>query len=227
MNATNRRKRGQESLRLDVSALPTLDWRPFMVALFRPPRLSLPEFLEEITASAATNDVATLRGMLPAIYDELRRVAAGFLRDERTEHTLQPTALVHEAYLRMADQRQATWQNRAQLLGIFARMMRRVLLDHAGARLAAKRGGKEAVRITLDDALDVYQENQLDLFEVEEALRRLEKLDPIQAKIVEMRFFGGLTVDELADVLDISSRTVKREWAIAKRWLRRELSAAD
>lgn len=183
--------------------------------------------IDDLTATVSEADAVTLRAMLPAIYDDLRRVAAGFLRDERTEHTLQPTALVHEAYLRMADQRQATWQNRAQLLGIFARMMRRILLDHAGARQAAKRGGKDAVRITLDDALDVYQENQLDLFEVEEALRRLEKLDPIQAKIVEMRFFGGLTIEELADVLDISPRTVKREWSVAKRWLQRELSAAD
>lgn len=196
-----------------------------MVSSLPAPALSLPELIEDLTASVSQADVVTLRGMLPAIYDDLRRVAAGFLRDERAEHTLQPTALVHEAYLRMADQRQATWQNRAQLLGIFARMMRRILLDHAGARVAAKRGGKDAVRITLDDALKVYQENQLDLLEVEEALRRLEKLDPVQAKIVEMRFFGGLTVEELAGVLDISPRTVKREWAVAKRWLQRELSA--
>lgn len=181
--------------------------------------------IDDLTTTVSGADAVTLRGMLPGIYDELRRVAAGFLRDERPEHTLQPTALVHEAYLRMADQRQAAWQNRAQLLGIFARMMRRILLDHAAARLAAKRGGKEAVRITLDEALDVYQQNNLDLLQVEEALQRLEKLDPIQAKIVELRFFGGLTIDELGGVLNISPTSVKREWAIAKRWLQRELSA--
>jgi RNA polymerase sigma factor (TIGR02999 family) len=181
--------------------------------------------IDDLTATVSEADAITLRGMLPGIYDDLRRVAAGFLRDERPEHTLQPTALVHEAYLRMADQRQGGWQNRAQLLGIFARMMRRILLDHAGARFAAKRGGKEAVRITLDEALDVYQENNLDLLEVEEALQRLEKLDPIQAKIVELRFFGGLTIEELAGVLSISPTSVKREWAIAKRWLQRELSS--
>ena len=186
-----------------------------------------PSLIDDLTATVSEAEAETLREMLPAIYDELRRVAAGFLRDERPEHTLQPTALVHEAYLRMADQRQAKWQNRAQLLGIFARMMRRILLDHAGARFAEKRGGKEAVRITLDDALDVYQENQLDLFEVEEALRRLEKLDPIQAKIVELRFFGGLTIEELSGVLNISPTSVKREWAVAKRWLQRELSSAN
>ena len=183
--------------------------------------------IDDLTATVSEADAVTLRGMLPGIYDDLRRVAAGFLREERPEHTLQPTALVHEAYLRMAEQRQGAWQNRAQLLGIFARMMRRILLDHAGARLAAKRGGKEAVRITLDEALDVYQESQLDLLEVEEALRRLEKLDPLQAKIVELRFFGGLTIEELGGVLNISPTSVKREWAIAKRWLQRELSEAS
>ena len=183
--------------------------------------------IDDLTATVSEADAITLRGMLPSIYDELRRVAAGFLREERPEHTLQPTALVHEAYLRMADQRQGGWQNRAQLLGIFARMMRRILLDHAGARLAAKRGGKEAVRITLDEALDVYQENNLDLLEVEEALHRLEKLDLVQAKIVELRFFGGLTIEELAGVLNISPTSVKREWAIAKRWLQRELSSTN
>jgi RNA polymerase sigma factor (TIGR02999 family) len=183
------------------------------------------DLIADLTSSTSEADVASLRKMLPAVYDDLRRVASGFLRDERPEHTLQPTALVHEAYLRMADQRQATWQNRAQLLAIFARMMRRILLDHAGARLAAKRGGKDAVRITLDDALDVYEEHELNLLDVEEALRRLEKLDPLQANIVEMRFFGGLTIEELAKALNISSTTVKREWAIAKRWLRRELTS--
>jgi RNA polymerase sigma-70 factor (ECF subfamily) len=186
-----------------------------------------PTLIDDFTATVSEADAVTLRAMLPSIYDELRRVAAGFLRDERPEHTLQPTALVHEAYLRMADQRQVHWQNRGQLLGIFARMMRRILLDHAGARQAEKRGGKERVRITLDDALDVYEESQLDLFEIEEALRRLEKLDSIQAKIVELRFFGGLTIEELAGVLDISATSVKREWSVAKRWLQRELSTAD
>jgi len=165
--------------------------------------------------------------MLPGVYDELRRVAASFMHEERVDHTLQPTALVHEAYLRMADQRKTTWQNRAQLLGIFARMMRRVLIDHADARRAAKRGGKEAVRITLDDDLGICSHQEINLLEVDEALRRLERLDPAQEKIVEMRFFGGLTVDEIARALDISATTVKREWGIAKRWLQRELSRAS
>jgi RNA polymerase sigma-70 factor, ECF subfamily len=182
--------------------------------------------IADLASSASEAEIASLRKMLPAVYDELRRVAAGFLRDERPGHTLQPTALVHEAYLRMADQRQPNWQNRAHLLGIFARMMRRILLDHAGARTAAKRGGKDAVRITLDDALQVYEQHDLNLLDVEEALRRLERIDPTQAKIVEMRFFGGLTIEEIGKVLDISPTTVKREWAIAKRWLQRELTAS-
>jgi len=164
--------------------------------------------------------------MLPAVYDELRRVAAGFMQGERPDHTLQPTALVHEAYLRMADQRQSAWQNRAQLLGIFARMMRRILIDHANARWAAKRGGKDAVRISLDENIDIPAVKELDLLEVDESLRRLERLDDQQAKIVEMRFFGGLTIEEIATALTISPTTVKREWAVAKRWLQRDLAHA-
>jgi RNA polymerase sigma-70 factor (ECF subfamily) len=183
-----------------------------------------PELINDLTATVSAADAETLRGMLPAVYDQLRQVAAGFMQDERPGHTLQPTALVHEAYLRMADQRQSTWQNRAQLLGIFARMMRRILIDHANARRAAKRGGKDVVRITLDHDLEIYSRQGLNLLEIDEALRHLEQLDSVQAKIVEMRFFGGLTVDEIAQALDISATTVKREWAIAKRWLQRELS---
>ena len=182
--------------------------------------------IADLTTATSEAEMASLRKMLPAIYDDLRRVAAGFMRDERPEHTLQPTALVHEAYLRMAGQRQANWQNRAQLLGIFARMMRRILLDHAGARLAAKRGGGDAVWITLDDSLKISDSHGLNLLEVDEALRRLESFAPEQAKIVEMRFFGGLTIEEIAKALGISRMTVNRGWTVAKRWLKRELSAA-
>jgi RNA polymerase sigma-70 factor (ECF subfamily) len=165
--------------------------------------------------------------MLPTMYNELRRIAAGFLRNERPDHTLQPTALVHEAYLRMADQRQASWQNRAQLLGIFARMMRRILLDHAGARARLKRGGKDAIRITFDESFGIGEQAELNLHEVDEALQRLRVIDAKQEKIVEMRFFGGLTVEEIAKALDISPATVKREWSFAKRWLQRELSSGS
>jgi RNA polymerase sigma-70 factor (ECF subfamily) len=189
----------------------------------------IPEFqkalIADLTATVSSADAATLRRMLPSVYEELRHVAAAFLRSERPDHTLQPTALVHEAYLRMVDQRDAKWQNSAHLLGIFARMMRRILVDHASARVAAKRGGKDAVHVMLDDALDVYDRHELNLLELEEALRGLNALDPQQARIVEMRFFGGMTVEEIAKVLDVSPRTVKRDWVVAKRWLRRALSA--
>jgi RNA polymerase sigma-70 factor, ECF subfamily len=184
------------------------------------------ELIDDLTATVSAADADTLRGMLPAVYDELRHVAAGFMQGERPDHTLQPTALVHEAYLRMADQRQSAWQNRAQLLGIFARMMRRILIDHANARWAAKRGGKDAVRIALDENIDIPDIKELNLLEVDESLRRLERMDDQQAKIVEMRFFGGLTIDEIATALAISPTTVKREWAVAKRWLQRDLARA-
>jgi RNA polymerase sigma-70 factor (ECF subfamily) len=192
-----------------------------------PAALSLaPAFIDELTATISDADAETLREMLPAVYHELRGLAANFLRDEHSCHTLQPTALVHEAYLRIADQRQTTWQNRAQLFGIFAQMMRRILIDRAKARLAGKRGGKDAVRITLDDSLEISDSDGLNLLEIDEVLRRLEAFAPQQAKIVEMRFFGGLTIDEIAKAMDISRMTVNRSWAVAKRWLRRELSAA-
>lgn len=181
----------------------------------------------DLTWAALGAEAAPLGKMLPAVYDDLRRVAAGYLRDERPDHTLQPTALVHEAYLRMANQRQSAWQNRAHLLGIFARMMRRILFDHASARVAAKRGGQDALRVTLDDALEIYSHHNVDLLAVDEALRKLEGIDPVQGKIVEMRFFGGLTAEEISKVLEISPTSVKREWAVAKRWLRRALSVAN
>lgn len=190
----------------------------------------IPEFqnalISDLTTSVSSADAATLRRMLPAVYDQLRHVAAAFLRSERPGHTLQPTALVHEAYLRMVDQRNPQWQNSAHLLGIFARMMRRILVDHAAARRAGKRGGKDAIHIMLDDALDVYDRHELNFLELEEALSELDALDPQQARIVEMRFFGGMTTEEIGKVLAISPRTVKREWVVAKRWLRRALSAS-
>lgn len=183
------------------------------------------ELLRELTAMLPGDADASLTGIVPGVYGDLRRLAASFLRDERPDHTFQPTALVHEAFIRMSDQRQLSWRNRAQLLALFARMMRRILLDYAAARTAAKRGGKDAVRIALDDALDVYEQHSLEIAALEEALQRLSALDPQQGTIVEMRFFGGLTVEEIAEVLNVSPATVKREWAIAKRWLRRELSS--
>lgn len=161
--------------------------------------------------------------LLPLVYKELRRLAGHYLRDERIGHTLQPTALVHEAYLRLVGQDRADWQNRAQFMGVSAQLMRRILVDYARERGAAKRGGG-AVRI--DDEgfeLAANSEHSDQVLAVDEALDRLSKLDPQQAQIVEMRYFGGLSVEEAAEALGISPRTVKRDWAMAKAWLHTEL----
>jgi RNA polymerase sigma factor (TIGR02999 family) len=180
------------------------------------------EFLDE-TARWLGDRERELASNLPQVYNELREVAGIYLRRERPGHTLQPTALVHEAYLRLRDQRNVDWTNRAQFLGVAARMMRRILVDHAMARRAAKRGG-DAPRVSLDAALEIFQEQDLSTLAVHQALQGLEALDSRQAQIVEMRFFGGLTVDEISEVLDVSPITVKREWALAKLWLEREMS---
>lgn len=179
------------------------------------------EFLDE-TARWLANENPQLAEALPSVYDELRRMAGGFLRGERRDHTLQPTALVHEAYLRLQDQRQVDWNNRAQFLGVAARMMRRILINHAEAHGAKKRGGG-ATRVTLDAALDVFEKQDVSAVEVNRALQELEELDPRQAQIAEMRFFGGLTVEETGHALGISPATVKREWNVAKLWLEREM----
>lgn len=169
-------------------------------------------------------EAASLTAMIPGAYDQLRSLAAGYLRDERSGHTLQPTALVHEAYLRLVDQSSIHWQNRAHFLGIAARMMRRILLNHAIARTADKRGGTDAVRLSFDEALDFYEGRDVNIVAVDAALTRLAELDKRQADIVEFRFFGGLTIDEIAKVVNVAPITVKREWATAKLWLQRELS---
>ena len=184
-------------------------------------------FLATVAPNGATTVIAdqSLEGMLPQIYEELRQVAAGYLRHERRDHTLQPTALVHEAYLRLLGQNSIDWQNRAHLLAISARMMRRILLTHAEARSTAKRGSGVA-RLSLDSALDVFDQREVTATALHSLLRELDTLDPRQGQIVELRFFGGLNVEETAEVLGISPTTVKREWAVAKLWLEREMAAA-
>jgi RNA polymerase sigma factor (TIGR02999 family) len=172
--------------------------------------------------SAAQLTEAGLTEMLPQIYEELRSMAAGHLRNERGGHTLQPTALVHETYLRLLGQRTGL-KNRAHFLALSARMMRRILVTYAHNRGAQKRGG-DAERVALDDALGVFEEKELPALEVNQALTALEQRDPRQAHIVELRFFGGLSVEETAEVLGISTATVKREWKVAKIWLRREMA---
>ena len=182
------------------------------------------DFLEQTRQSLGT-DAAGLGDMLPQVYDELRHVAGNFLRRERVDHTLQPTALVHEAYLRLMNQRSVEWGNRAQFMAVAARMMRRILVTHAIARKTEKRGGNSP-RVNLDTALDVMSEENVSAIEVNAALHALEEVDPRQAQIAELRFFGGMTVEETAEVVGISPATVKREWNVAKRWLERQLRVA-
>jgi RNA polymerase sigma factor (TIGR02999 family) len=162
--------------------------------------------------------------LMPAVYDELRRQAARYLRRERAGHTLQTTALIHEAYVRLVDQRNVQWQNRAHFFGIAAQMMRRILVDHARGKRRAKRGGSD-VKISLADANIPVKEQDLDVVALDEALTRLAEIDEQQSRVVELRFFSGLTVEETAEVMHISPATVKRDWSMAKAWLHRELSA--
>ena len=164
----------------------------------------------------------SLDSLLPLVYKELRRLAAGYLRREKPGQTLQPTALVNEAYLRLMKDRPGRWQNRAHFCAIAAHSMRQILIERARARAAAKRGGARH-RVTLEDALVAGEDRSIDLLALDEALERLAAIDPEQARLVELRFFGGLTVEETADAMDISPATVKRHWTIAKAWLAREL----
>ena len=169
-------------------------------------------------------DKQTLAEMMPEVYEELRRLAASYLRRERPEHTLQRTALVHEAYLRLADQHEgAVWRDRAHFFAIFARIMRETLTNYAVARQRKKRGGTDPA----ERALEFYEQRKIDIGALDTALKDLEMLDPKQAQIVELRFFIGLTVPEIASLMRISPATVKREWSTAKIWLRRELSRSN
>ena len=171
------------------------------------------------------NDKEELDKMMPAIYDELRRQAARYLRREQPGHTLQTTALIHEAYVRLVDQHNVQWQNRAHFFGIAAQMMRRILVDHARTKKRAKRGGSD-IKVSLDDATVAVPGQNVDVVEIDEALSRLAKIDEQQSRVVELRFFSGLTVEETAEVMGISPATVKRDWSMAKAWLHRELSGS-
>jgi RNA polymerase sigma factor (TIGR02999 family) len=164
--------------------------------------------------------------LIPLVYDELRHLAAGYMRRERPDHTLQPTALVHEAYLKLIEQREVNWQGRAHFFGIAAQTMRRILVDHARGHLRDKRGGG-VIPVPLDEALAFSPEQSSELVKLDESLERLAKLDPRQSRIVELRFFGGMTVEQTADILGISPKTVKRDWSMAKAWLHGDMKAND
>jgi RNA polymerase sigma factor (TIGR02999 family) len=175
--------------------------------------------ITQLLKKAQNGDRESLDRLLPVIYDELRRVAANQLQRERSDHTLQATALVHEAYLRLLEQREVDWQNRAHFFSIAAEMMRRILVNYAHQRNAQKRG-LGAARLSLDEAVSFSDEQDFDLVALDDALKQLGEYDPVQARVVELRFFGGLTIEETAEVLDISDSTVKREWRMAKAWLK-------
>jgi RNA polymerase sigma factor (TIGR02999 family) len=161
--------------------------------------------------------------LLPAIYGELKRLAGSYLRRERRDHTLQTTALVHEAFLKLVAQREVRWQNRAHFFGIAAQLMRRILVDHARAHAASKRGSGTRP-LSLDEALVLAPGSDVDLLALDEALTRLAALDPQQARVVELRFFSGLTIDETAELLQVSPKTIARDWTMAKAWLYAELA---
>lgn len=187
--------------------------------------MSSPQEVTRLLQQWRTGDAAALEALTPLVYGELRRLAERQMRCERPDHTLQATALVHEAYLRLAGPASPDWQDRAHFFAVAARLMRRILVDHARARRFAKRGGG-AVRVSLDEAAALWEERAGDLVALDEALERLGALDPLGQRIVELRFFGGLSVEESAEALGVSPAAVKRGWRSARAWLHAELSAA-
>jgi len=171
----------------------------------------------------SNGNAEVLDDLMPLVYVELRRQASGYLRRERSNHTLQPTALINEAYLKLIDQRAVKWQNRAHFFAIAAQAMRRILVDYARQRQRDKRGGK-AENLSLEQAISIVsQEKSVDLVALDDALTRLEKFDERQARVVELRYFSGLSIDETAEVLGVSNVTVRRDWNMAKAWLLQEI----
>lgn len=171
-----------------------------------------------ILVRLSDGDKDAVNDLLPLVYDELRRLAGNYLRQERSDHTLQPTALVNEAYLKMVDIDRISWQNKAHFVAVAANQMRRILVDHARRRNAFKRGGEFHI-LTLNDEIDKAADETTELIELDDALTELAKMDALKAQIVEMRYFGGLTMDEVAEVLGVSVITVKRHWKMTKAWL--------
>ena len=181
--------------------------------------------LSDLLRAWGRGDLRARDDVLPLVYRELRKRAARYLRQERPDHTLQPTALVHEAYLRLVGQDRIAWQNRAQFYGIAAQMMRRILVDHARARKAAKRPGG-ALKVSFDDRIGATAPRAWDLLALDEALNKLQDLDPRLSQIVELRYFAGLSEEDVAEVMAISRRTVTREWQTARAWLYRQLTGS-
>ena len=186
--------------------------------------MSSPDGITQLLIDWGKGDQAALDRLMPLVYSELRRLASNYLRRERAEHTLQPTALVNEAYLKLVHQKNAKWQNRAHFFGISAQLMRRILVDHARQHQAVKRGGSVQQRISITSVEKLAKQPEVDLLALNEALDELAKMDPQQSRIVEMKFFGGLSIEEIAEVLSIGHATVERDWKMARAWLRRQLA---
>ena len=178
----------------------------------------------QMLKAISAGEISAPDRLLPVVYDELRRLAHGYMQNERSDHTLQATALVHEAYIQLVDWKNVSWQNRAHFFAAAAQMMRKILVDHAREKNALKRGGGLRT-IALDDAISFPNHNNVDLMSLDDAMTELNSFDPQQAKIVELRFFGGLTIEETAHAMDISDSTVKRDWQIAKAWLYNRMKA--
>ncbi len=181
--------------------------------------------VSELLANWNKGDPEAREALMPLVYDELRKLAASQLRRERNDHTLQPTALVHEVYLRLAEQKNVHWQDKSHFFGVTAQLMRRILVDHARGHLADKRGSG-LPKVALNEAIVMSREQPAELLALDESLTRLADTDPQQSKIVELRIFAGLTIEQTAEVLRISPATVKRDWNLAKAWLMREISRA-
>jgi len=181
-----------------------------------------PQNVTQLLVDWSNGDKSALEKLFPLVYDELRRAARQYMRRENPGHTLQTTALVHEAYLRLIDQRHTQWRNRAHFFAIAAQIMRRILLDHARSYQYKKRGGG-AHQVSLDETAIVSQGKAAEMIVLDDALNELAKIDPQQSRVVELRFFGGLTVEETAEVLSLSPATIKREWSAAKAWLYHEI----
>lgn len=184
--------------------------------------------VEDVTSlliASSSGDQEALNRLLPLVYDELRRLADRYLHRERSDHTLQATALVHEAYLRLIDQK-VSWANRAHFFGVAAEMMRRILIDHARSRQAAKRGSG-GIKMSLDDVLELSDERAADLIALDEALKDLADFDAQKARVVELRFFGGLSIEETAAVMGVGTATITRQWRLAKAWLYHELNKTN
>jgi RNA polymerase sigma factor (TIGR02999 family) len=184
---------------------------------------SSPAGVTQMLIDWRNGDKAAFERLMPLVYAELRRLAASYLRRQRSDHTLQPTALVHEAYLRLVDEKNIKWQNRAHFYGMAAQMMRSILIDYARNRAAMKRGGG-ARKLSLSVADRLADAPDLDLVALDDALKTLAAIDPRQGRIVELRFFGGLGIEDTAEVLQVSPATVKREWRMAKAWLYQEIA---